>query len=283
MHVGVVVPWADAREFAELATLAEEHGWDAVFTWETLFGVDAWVTLGAASMVTSRIRLGTMLTPVSRVRPWDLASRVGTVDRLSGGRVVLGAGLGAVHEGWTAFEPDEGRAVRARKLDESLAVYAGLLAGQPFTFEGEHYSARPTAFALPEPPVQRPHPPVWVVGAAVPGRRRQRSLERAARWQGVIPAVVGGGDAGDVTPEVVAEVAGGVAAIREESGLGDDLGAAYDVVVEGDTHRADRPVDLAALAQAGATWFVESWWDLPPGPEGLAELRRRVGAGPPAP
>src|SRR5687768_6367510 len=102
MRYGFVVPFADTREFTELAALGEQHGWDGIFTWEAVFGVDAWVTLGAAAMVTQRIRLGTLLTPVARWRPWDLASRVGTVDRLSGGRAVLGAGLGALHEGWTA-------------------------------------------------------------------------------------------------------------------------------------------------------------------------------------
>jgi alkanesulfonate monooxygenase SsuD/methylene tetrahydromethanopterin reductase-like flavin-dependent oxidoreductase (luciferase family) len=280
MRCGFVVPDADAREFAETATLGEAHGWDGVFTWEALFGVDAWVTLGAAAMVTERIRLGTLLTPVPRIRPWDLASRVGTVDRLSGGRAILGAGLGALHEGWTAFEADEGRRTRAEKLDESLAIYAGLLTGQPFAFEGRHYSARPTDFMLPDPPVQRPHPPVWVVGAIVPGRERQRSLERAARWQGLLPAVVGAeGDSG-LTPESFAQIVERVRRLRTDAGLPWE---GYDVVIEGDTHGSfgDIHGDLPAWEQAGATWWVESWWDLPRGPEGRAELRHRVRAGPP--
>ena len=94
-------------------------GWDQVFSWESVWGQDAWVTLGAAAMVTERIRLGTLLTPAARHRPWDLASRCASVDRLSDGRVTLGVGLGALHGNWLAFEPDEGRAVQARKLDEA--------------------------------------------------------------------------------------------------------------------------------------------------------------------
>jgi alkanesulfonate monooxygenase SsuD/methylene tetrahydromethanopterin reductase-like flavin-dependent oxidoreductase (luciferase family) len=133
MRFGFVVPHATAREFAELAALGEARGWDGVFTWEAVWGEHAWVALGAAAMTTERIRLGTLLTPASRWRPWDLASAVGTVDRLSGGRTVMTVGLGAVHEGWTAFEPDEGRRVRAEKLDECLAVYDGLMRGQPFS------------------------------------------------------------------------------------------------------------------------------------------------------
>ena len=190
MRTGFVVPYAAEREFADLARLGEERGWDAVFGWEALYGIDAWVQLGAAAMVTERIRLGTLLTPASRHRPWDLASSVGSVDRISGGRAIMTVGLGALHPGWTAFEPDEGRAVRAAKLDEGLAIWAGLLedAGS-FTFEGRHYSAGANDFMLPPPTPQRPHPPVWVVGAPTPGGGRQRSLERAARWQGVVPAI----------------------------------------------------------------------------------------------
>ena len=89
MKSGFVVPYATEREFADLARLGEERGWDAVLGWEALYGVDAWVQVGAAAMVTERIRLGTLLTPASRHRPWDLASRVGSVDRISGGRAFI--------------------------------------------------------------------------------------------------------------------------------------------------------------------------------------------------
>src|SRR3954453_22316712 len=184
MKSGFVVPYATEREFAELARLGEELGWEAVLGWEALYGVDAWVQLGAAAMVTERIRLGTLLTPASRHRPWDLASRVGSVDRISAGRAFMSVGLGAVHPGWTAFEPDEGRAVRARKLDECLAVFAGLLDDPAtFTYAGEHYSAGPNDFMLPPPPPQRPPPPVWVVGRRrrVAGDSRRSSGRRGGR------------------------------------------------------------------------------------------------------
>src|ERR1700760_4099254 len=109
MRFGFVVPYASAREFTELAALGERRGWDAVFTWEAVWGESAWVTLGAAAMATERIRLGTLPTPPPRGRPWDLSPAGGTGDRLSGGRAVMSVGLGALHDGWTAFEPDEGR------------------------------------------------------------------------------------------------------------------------------------------------------------------------------
>lgn len=284
MKYAFVVPYAAELAFADLAQLGERRGWDGVFTWEALYGVDAWVELGAAAMVTSTIRLGTLLTPASRHRPWDLASRVGSVDRISGGRAVMSVGLGALHPGWLAFEADEGRPVRARKLDESLAIFAGLLEGDPeFTYAGEHYSAGRNDFMTPPPTPQRPHPPVWVVGAGARGKDgRQRSLERAARWQGVIPAIhPPEGEDRPKTVEDFAAIVGDVARLRSEAGLSM---AGYDAVIEADSHGSFtrlEPADPRAWEQAGATWWVESWWDVPEGPTGLAEVRRRVEAGPP--
>jgi alkanesulfonate monooxygenase SsuD/methylene tetrahydromethanopterin reductase-like flavin-dependent oxidoreductase (luciferase family) len=279
MRFGFVVPYANAREFAELAALGERCGWDGVFTWEAVWGEHAWVTLGAAAMVTERIRLGTLLTPASRWRPWDLASAVGAVDRLSGGRAVMSVGLGAVHEGWTAFEADEGRRARAEELDECLAVYDGLMRGQPFSYDGKHYTVRPTHHLVPDPPAQRPRPPVWVVGARVAGRVAQPSLARAARWDGLLPSVAKDeGASPDEFASVVAEVLG----LRAAAGLAD---APYDVVIEGDSTREFvqlDPPEPAAWAAAGATWWIESWWTVERGPAGLAEVRRRIEAGPPS-
>lgn len=284
MRFGFVVPYADAPEFAELAAAGERAGWDGVFTWEALWGVDAWVSLAAAAMVTEQVRLGTLLTPVPRIRPWDLASRVRTLDTLSGGRAVLGAGLGALHEGWTAFEVDEGRRVRAEKLDEALAVYDGLMRGQPFAYDGRHYPVSPTDFMLPDPPVQRPRPPVWVVGARVLGRSRQPSLERAARWDGLLPQIVdpsGDGPRHVQSLDEFFDFVEQVRRLRTDAGLGLD---GYDVVLEADStgQFVDlQPRDPAQWQQAGATWWIESWWTLERDDHGASELRRRISAGPP--
>jgi alkanesulfonate monooxygenase SsuD/methylene tetrahydromethanopterin reductase-like flavin-dependent oxidoreductase (luciferase family) len=282
MRFGFVVPYASAREFTELAALGERNGWDAVFTWEATWGEHAWVTLGAAAMVTERIRLGTLLTPASRWRPWDLASAVATVDRLSGGRVVMTVGLGAVHEGWTAFEPDEGRRARAEKLDECLAIYDGLMRGQPFAYDGRHYSVRPTDHLVPDPPAQRPRPPVWVVGARVVGRAAQPSLARAARWDGLLPAIFDKADQrSPAGPDELASLITEVHALRAADGLAD---APYDVIIEADSSREFIQLDPPGpepWAAAGATWWVESWWTIERDPEGLAEVRRRIEAGPP--
>ncbi len=283
MRFGFVVPYADAREFTRLAALGERHGWDGVFTWEALWGEHAWVVLGAAAMMTERIRLGTLLTPASRWRPWDLATAVGTVDRLSNGRAVMSVGMGALHDGWTAFEPDEGRKARAEKLDECLAIYDGLMRGQPFGYQGKHYSAKPTDFNVPDPPVQRPRPPVWVVGARIAGRASQPSLDRAARWDGLLPAVIENGEHRTLAgPDEFAGLVEEVRALRTAAGQATEP---YDVVIEGDSSREFiklDPPDPASWAGAGATWWIESWWSIERGPDGLAELRRRIQAGPPS-
>jgi alkanesulfonate monooxygenase SsuD/methylene tetrahydromethanopterin reductase-like flavin-dependent oxidoreductase (luciferase family) len=282
MRFGFVVPYADARDFADLASLGETGGWDGIFTWEAVWGVDAWLSLAAAAMKTERVKLGTLLTPVSRVKPWDLATRVTTLDRLSHGRAILSAGLGALHDGWVAFEADEGRRERAEKLDECLEVYTGLLRGQPYSFSGKHYRAAPTDFVLPGPPVQQPRPPVWMVGAQLVGHERQPSLTRAARWDGLLPQVIEEGHRGKVrSPEELARLVEMTRRLRREAGLADE---SYDVILEADStgewERTD-PLDPTVWEAAGVTWWVESWWNLERGPEGLAEVRRRVAAGPP--
>lgn len=285
MRFGAVIPYAAEREFAQLAVLAEEAGWDAVFTWEAVFGQDPWSTMAAAAMVTERIRLGTVLTPVPARRPWELAAQIGSVDRLSGGRLTVSVGLGAPNENWRAILPDEGRRVRVRQLDEGLEVVTGLLRGQPYTHTGERWTIREVTELVPPDPVQRPHPPIWCVGALVPGRDRQPSLARAARWQGILTAVAAG-DVGHsaITRSSLREIVDRITALRAEAGASM---TGYDVVVEGDSFgdfgTARPPVD--AWAGAGATWWVESWWDLPAAPDqrpaAVTETRRRLAQGPP--
>ncbi|MFP5347270.1 MAG: LLM class flavin-dependent oxidoreductase [Actinomycetes bacterium] len=273
MRYGFVMSTGSARQFADAARRAEHAGWDAIFTWEAVWGQDAWVTLTAAAMVTERIRLDTMLTPLPRVRPWELAGKVATLDDLSGGRVQLAVGLGALHDNWLAFERDEGRRVRAEKLDEGLAVYDGLMRGQPFEFSGSHYDVRPTTLMPPPPPVQKPRVPVWVVGASP----SHRSLARAARWDGLLPTVVGFGPDDRLTPDALTDVVARVRALREAAGLAWE---GYDVVVEGVTEPGgDGYEQVSAFAAVGATWWVESDWRMDD--DALSRLLARIEAGPP--
>src|SRR5438270_13447825 len=94
MLTGFVLPGGSATEQLEQAVLAERAGWDGVFVWEAAYGVDAWSLLAAMAARTSRVRLGTMLTPLPWRRAWKVACQVATVDQLCGGRAVLAVVVG---------------------------------------------------------------------------------------------------------------------------------------------------------------------------------------------
>ena len=241
MQFGFVIPWADADEVGELAAVAEESGWDGVFVWEPVWGVDSWISLALAAVRTSKIRLGTMLTPPSRRRPWELASQVATVDRLSDGRVTLSVGLGAPDTGMEAFGEECGKRERAELMDECLDIVCGLWQGQPFDYQGNHYQVAATEFPTIGHTVQQPRVPIWCVGAI----GRDRSMNRAFGWDGLIPQVIDGGTARQANLEELA-------AIRHQLPDRD-----YDVIIEG-VWAEHSP---AAWADAGATWWLETQWD----------------------
>ncbi|MGS0685258.1 LLM class flavin-dependent oxidoreductase [Nakamurella sp. GG22] len=275
LRTGVVISAATPKEFVDLAVAAENAGWDAIFAWEALWSTDAWVILTAAAMRTERIRLGTLLTPLPRIKAYELAARAATLDDLSGGRVQLAVGLGAPHDGWLAFEPAEERKIRAEKLDEGLAVYDGLMRGQPFSLDGKHYQVRPTDFPPPPAPVQQPRVPVWVVGA----HPSVKSLGRAARWDGLLPTKVGRGVETPFTPEDLADVVAGIRPLREAAGLDWD---SFDVVAESVSEPGSAgDAKAREWVDAGATWWVESDWSM--GEDAAQVHRRRIDAGPPSP
>src|SRR5215468_9036467 len=122
MRFGFVLPGGSTLEQLELAVTADER------VWEAAYGFDAWSLLTAMAMRTSRVRLGTMLTPLPWRRPWKLASQVATLDELSDGRAILTVGLGATGLGeWG--EPEE-RRERAELLDDGIDLIAALWAGE---------------------------------------------------------------------------------------------------------------------------------------------------------
>jgi Luciferase-like monooxygenase len=241
VRFGFVVPWADAEAVGDLAAAAEDAGWDGLFVWEPVWGVDAWISLALAAVRTSHIRLGTLLTPPSRRRPAELASQVATVDRLSDGRVILSVGLGAVDSGFDAFGEECDRRARAELMDECLDVVTGLWAGQPFSYVGTHHRVAPTTFPTIGHTVQRPRVPIWCVGAL----NRPKSMSRALRWDGLLPQVVDDGKCEHPTLEQIADVRRQVE------------GRPYDIVIEGEGSQ-HAP---AAWADAGATWWIESMWN----------------------
>lgn len=289
MHYAVSLPNFDAhwhpRTLANLARDAERAGWDGFFIWDhVLFdpygGIaisNPWVALAAIAMQTEHIRIGTMVTPLPRRRPWNVAREAVSIDHLSGGRLILGVGLGApVHEEFEWLgEPGDAR-LRAGRLDESLAIIDGLWSGEKFGFTGEHYQIKETVF-LPRP-LQQPRIPIWVAGTW-PHRRPMR---RAAAWDGFFPIH----DNGDITPEMLSDMAAYIWQHRTSE-------TPHDIVVAGRTSGEDHMSDaeiIARYAAAGATWWVEDvamWryrpWE--PWKEPYAwpveEIEARIRRGPP--
>ncbi len=269
MRHGFLVTAGDPRAAADLAAAAERAGWDGVFTWDGIsIGAadtyDPWVVMAAMAMRTERVRLGAIVTPPSRRRPWKLARETMTLDRLSGGRLVLPVGLGALDDG--AFG-NVGEATdlrtRAELLDETLAILEGLWSGEPFGFEGRHYRFAPMTFRPPT--VQRPRIPIWVVGAWP----HDRSMRRVLRFDGIVTQVE--------RPDEVVDIAAYVAQRRRV----EPPARPFDIVVQGTSDPGD-PASLervAAFAAAGATWWIEADW----GSATVESLARRIAAGPPDP
>lgn len=286
MRYGFIYTGSDPNLAVELARLAEASGWQGFFVWEGIWATDPWATLGAAAMVTERIKLGTMLTPVPRRRPWELAGQTMTVDRLSGGRVILSAGLGVseAEPRFWIFEDDPGRKHRAELLDESLELMQQLWRAEPFEFEGQHYRAKRTDSMLPPAVVQQPRIPTWVVGLWP----RMKSMRRVARYDGWIPNYAPPGNSPEsadeqtrlFTPAIAAEAIAWIHAERERLGLAD---RPFDVIQEGTTTGTDAAADAAVVrpwAEAGATWWLESDWSVPA--DRVADYSRdRLRAGPP--
>jgi alkanesulfonate monooxygenase SsuD/methylene tetrahydromethanopterin reductase-like flavin-dependent oxidoreductase (luciferase family) len=255
MRSGLFIPLfdglAEPTRVAALAAEAEEAGWDGFFVWDhvrwrepAVDVADTQITLAAIAASTERIRLGPMVTPLARRRPVKVARETATLDRLSGGRLTLGVGLGSDSFGsefqMTGEEADERR--RAQMLDGSLEILQAAWSGEPVHHRGEHYTVDGMRF-LPRP-VQRPGVPVWVAGFY----GKPRPLRRAARYQGFFPINL---DA----PEQLAEIVSDLTALRPDAETEHE--DAYDIVV-----RLRPGTDPGPYAAAGATWWLVAFpWD----------------------
>lgn len=273
IRYGVALPYLTPRNVARLAQQAEAAGWDGCFLGDAIWCEDPMIGLAAAAMSTSRIRLGTLITPVPLRRPWKLASESLALDHLSDGRLTLGLAMGATWMGWHAF-PNEVTDTKARAgmLDETIDILTLLYQRRPFDYDGRHYRLKLTEMDemhYPPRPVQQPRIPLWCVGVWP----RQRSMGRVLKCDGIIVEKRDAGSPADVTPADIAEVRAYVAAHRT-------LTTPFDIVVSGKTvglTPAQRQETVAPWIEAGLTWWVEGLWE-----ESEAAALQRIAHGPPA-
>ncbi|WP_329791762.1 LLM class flavin-dependent oxidoreductase [Lentzea sp. DG1S-22] len=246
----------DPSVLVSLGVAAEEAGWDGFFLWDHVVVpdepvvADVWVTLGAVAARTSRVVLGPLVTSLGRRRPWKVALEASTLQRLSGGRLVLGIGAGVPQD----FSPFGERVSRAEAMSEGVELLRGLLSGEVVEHRGEVFRVSGVRFA----PVEVP---VWV-GGVWP---RSVPFRAAGHAAGVVPATFGAEGLVVLSPADAARVkADFVASGGSVEG---------DVVLWGG---AELPVDVAGYEAAGVTWMLTDG-----GARGLEELRAFVAAGPP--
>jgi alkanesulfonate monooxygenase SsuD/methylene tetrahydromethanopterin reductase-like flavin-dependent oxidoreductase (luciferase family) len=274
MRYGIVTAnlgdYADPRVAVRLARAAEAAGWEAYFVWDHLGFVrgvpsgDPWVILSAVAASTMHLMLGLAVTPLARRRPQVVANALASLDLLSGGRVVFGAGLGGDPEEFTAFgEPGDAKK-RGAMLEDGLMILDGLWSGEAVTHRGPHYTVE--GVSLAPLPLQRPRIPIWIGGEGAP------ALRRAARWDGwLVPTTsLDGRPTMSKSPERVAEM---VATIRRHR----TTTAPFEVAIDGYSEAGDATLPRAYQA-AGATWWLESIHDMRGKPD---ETMKRVEAGPP--
>jgi hypothetical protein len=265
--------YGSARDTAECAVLAEQAGWDGLFIGDAIWCVDPMISLTASAMVTSRIRLGTMIIPMPLRRPWKVASESAALDNLSGGRLILGLGAGAVWMGWQGY-PDEvtDTKARAEMLDESIDILTLLYQRKQFDYAGKHYHLKLTLVDeqyYPPKPVQQPRIPLWVPGIWP----NKKSMRRILKCDGLLPEKRDSdGKPADVTPQDIREMKAFIDTNRT-------LLTPFDIIKEGQTggfDRAQAQDKLIPWVEAGVTWWIEGLWM-----NSTEEIKERIKQGPP--
>jgi hypothetical protein len=265
---------AEPTLLSEMALEAEKSGWDGFFLWDHLVEsaqrvplYDSFTTLAAIAVKTKRIRIGTTVSPLPRLKPWSVARQTVSLDHLSNGRLVLGVGLGGKEScDYARFGEVEDNKVLAEKLDESLEIITGLWTGKQFSYNGKHFQTQSSVF-LPRPK-QKPRIPIWV-GGFWP---RKVPFRRAAKWDGVIPLRYPGRL---MKPDGLGEVVDYLKSIRTADGF-------FDVANIGWTTGGKRKRDaekVSSYEERGMTWWLESLYTKRESPE---EMRKRIRNGPPA-
>jgi alkanesulfonate monooxygenase SsuD/methylene tetrahydromethanopterin reductase-like flavin-dependent oxidoreductase (luciferase family) len=196
MKFGLDVPitgeYANINKLIELAQDAESAGWDGFFLWDTLWDstssnkatADPIVALSALALKTKKLRLGLMLTPIVRRRPWKFAKEMVSLDHLSKGRLIVGLGLGFNKTELTKFNEDDNLKIRGEKFDEALEILIGLWKGEKYSFNGKYYQVNDVQIS--PKPYQNPRIPIWL-GGFWPNRKPFR---RAAKFEGMYPGII---------------------------------------------------------------------------------------------
>lgn len=254
MKFGLDVPttgqYADARVLAQLAVEAENAGWDGFFLWDVLLGdqpiIDPWIALTAIALQTSHIKIGLIVLPLSRHRPWLVARQLANLDQLSQGRIICIVGTGYLERDFSAFGEEADPVIRAQQLDEGLQVLTGLWHDEPFSFAGKHYQL--DQVVLHPKPLQTPRIPLWVVG----GWPRRRPFRRAAQWDGICLKSAHANTGAPLTLDEFHESLSYIHAHRTST-------TPFDVVMAGETpDDRQKGIDMiASFQEAGATWWME--------------------------
>jgi len=268
--------FGNARLLAELAHEAEEAGWDGFFVWDHIGGspeqalpmADPWIALTAMAMVTNRIKLGPMVTPLPRRRPWKLARESVTFDRLSLGRLILGLGIGSdsYFKEYSTYGESVDDKLHGAMLDEGLDVLVHLWSGVRVNYTGQYYQLHDALF-LPTP-LQQPRIPIWIAGVWPV----KKPFRRSARWDGVCPL-----KQADqlMQPDDIQEMLTYLRQFRTNDGP-------FDVLASGNTSGREHQKDLDMImsyVEAGATWWQESFAGSDV--EELEAVRTRIQQGPP--
>ena len=273
MKFGVTIPCLDPQVVAEIAALAETKGWDGIFVWDA-DGSGTWIALAAAALRTSRIRLGTMVTPPSKRQPFELAADVAWVDRISHGRagISMGLGMGGTWFSRIGYPPD--RKARAQWTDASIDILTKLWAGKRVTCTTPFFALKGASLHKDYLPIQQPRVPMWMIGAW----NWPRSIARALHCDGIIVEHLDKRKRRhDLTPGLIAEVRDHIHKTRTAK-------TPFDIVIEGressDVSRKTAGTVVRPYAEAGATWWTEAVWKrwYSAGVEGM---RKRIVQGPP--
>ena len=263
----------DIHRLVKLATLAEESGWDGFFLWDHIASgigphVDPWIATAAIAAHTSKIRLGLLITPLSRRRPWKVAREIVSLDHLSGGRMVLGAGLGDFREKeFRSFGEVVDPHTRGQMLDEALEIVTGLQSGQRFSYSGSYYQFKETVFN--PKPVQLPRVPVWIAGQWP----NTPPFRRGAKWDGIVPLARGRAKQNFLTPSEIREIQDYLSRFRSSS-------EPIDICLSGSLPGVNRSEDTARLAPyvgLGVSWWIEFIYS---GSGTVKNNMERIGAGP---